>query len=381
MVPAAAALAANQRPGQVMALEANFCRVVLDQPGPGGTSQLLCTRRTRLGKSGQRICVGDRVRVDGIDWPAGRGAVAALEPRQGLLERPAVANVRRVVVVVALAEPALDPLQLTRFLLTAELTGCGVQLVFSKADLVAEEEVRRWCQRVAAWGYKALAVSSQAGCGDLVALRQTLSLPGISVLCGPSGVGKSSLLNALAPDLDLRVGSVSGRLRRGRHTTRHVELFPLAPLAAGAEPSLVADSPGFNRPDLPQDPALLAGLFPELRSRLEEGGCRYSNCRHLGEDGCRVGVDWDRHGLYRQCLNDIVTHLEARSGRGKEAGLRQRGDRLEPLLDPQLRRRSRRSTRQEDLDEARLEQGDPGDRSPVDGAREDGARAGDRSDP
>ena len=356
MVAAAAALAASQRPGQVMALEANFCRVVLDQPGPDGSSQLLCTRRTRLGKSGQRICVGDRVRVDGIDWVARCGAVAALEPRQLLLERPAVANVARVVVVVALAEPAIDPLQLTRFLLTAERTGCAVQLVFSKTDLVAEAEVRHWCERVAAWGYRALAISSQAGGADLIALQQTLGLPGISVLCGPSGVGKSSLLNALAPGLGLRVGSVSGRLRRGRHTTRHVELFALAPLEAGAEPSLVADSPGFNRPDLPQDPAQLAGLFPELRSQLEQGGCRYSNCRHLGEAGCRVGLEWDRHGLYRQCLAEVEAQWLARSSRGKEAGLRQRGDRLEPLLDPSLRRRSRRSSRQEDLDEARQDQ-------------------------
>ena len=276
-----------------------------------------------------------------------------------------MANVRRVVVVVAQAEPAIDPLQLTRFLLTAECTGCAVQLVFSKADLVAAREVRGWCERVAGWGYSALAVSNQLGSDELLALRQTLSLPGIAVVCGPSGVGKSSLLNALAPDLGLRVGSVSGRLRRGRHTTRHVELFSLGPRLAGAEPSLVADSPGFNRPELPQDPALLAGLFPELRSRLEQGGCRYSNCRHLGEDGCAVGVDWDRHGLYRQCLAEIEALWQVRSSRGKEAGLRQRGDRLEPLLDPSLRRRSRRSTRQHDLDEAREDQ-EPGSDQPSD---------------
>ena len=108
--------------GQVVALLANYCWVELDQAGPTGLSRLLCTRRTRLGKSGQTIAVGDRVWVDGIDWAAGRAAVAALEPRQSLLERPAVANVALVVVVVALAEPELDLLQLTRFLLTAEAT-------------------------------------------------------------------------------------------------------------------------------------------------------------------------------------------------------------------------------------------------------------------
>ena len=70
-----------------MALEANFCRVQLDQPGPGGIEHLLCVRRTRLGKTGQQICVGDRVQIDGIDWPEARGAVAALEPRSSLLGR------------------------------------------------------------------------------------------------------------------------------------------------------------------------------------------------------------------------------------------------------------------------------------------------------
>ncbi|MFM7314908.1 MAG: GTPase RsgA, partial [Cyanobium sp.] len=108
------------RPALVVALQANYCWVVLDQPGPGGQQRLLCTRRTRLGKSGQRICVGDRVRLDGIDWPAGRAAVAELEARRNLLTRPAVANVDQVLVVVALAEPAPDPLQITRFLITAE---------------------------------------------------------------------------------------------------------------------------------------------------------------------------------------------------------------------------------------------------------------------
>ncbi|MEY3929871.1 MAG: ribosome small subunit-dependent GTPase, partial [Cyanobacteriota bacterium] len=103
---------------RVMALEANYCRVQLDQPGPTGLDQLLCVRRSRLGKTGQQICVGDRVRVDGIDWPQGRGAIAGLEPRHSLLERPAVANCTRVVVAVALDQPQLDPLQLTRFLLT-----------------------------------------------------------------------------------------------------------------------------------------------------------------------------------------------------------------------------------------------------------------------
>jgi ribosome biogenesis GTPase len=356
--------AGQGRPGLVVALQANYCWVELDQPGPQGQRRLLCTRRTRLAKSGQTICVGDRVQLAGLDWTAGRAVVDALEPRHGLLLRPAVANVSRMVVVVALAEPELDPLQLTRFLITAEATGQPVELVFSKADLLPPQAVQAWCQRVQAWGYDPLAISSRAEQG-LEPLRQRLRQPGIAVLCGPSGVGKSSLLNALQPQLELRVAAVSGRLQRGRHTTRHVELFSLGPGA------LVADTPGFNRPELPADAALLPGLFPEVRQRLAAGGCRFSDCRHLGEPGCSVGDDWERHPWYAQCLETIrhdQERQERQASRGEGPGLRRRGHRLEPRLDPQLRQASRRLQRQQAL---REEAREAGDLSPPDPAGSD----------
>jgi ribosome biogenesis GTPase len=169
-------------------------------------------------------------------------------------------------------------------------------------------------------------------------LRQSLSLPGITVLCGPSGVGKSSLLNALLPELALRVGTVSGRLQRGRHTTRHVELFPLA------EGALVADSPGFNRPHVPSDPAALAGLFPEVRQRLRHHSCLFRNCLHRGDPGCVVGTDWDRHPHYASCLAELLVQRSVVPD--KDSATRFRGGRIEPRLDPQLRQSSRRRVRQ-----------------------------------
>lgn len=336
------------RHGRVVALQANFCEVELDQPGAEGCRRLLCTRRTRLGKSGQQICVGDRVGVDGIDWPSGRGAVVSLEPRTSLLQRPAVANVSRVVVVASLAEPALDPLQLCRFLATAETTGQPVLAVLSKADLLPEAEVEQWCRRLAGWGYDARAISTASGRGLEELRRSLMAAEGIAVLCGPSGAGKSSLLNALCPELGLRVAAVSGRLQRGRHTTRHVELFPLG---AAAAPALLADTPGFNRPELPPDPAALPALFPELRQRLAAASCRFRNCRHQGDPGCVAGIDWDRYALYGQCLREVEAAAELIRGRGRAAAgdLRRRGDRLEPRLDPRWRRPSRRSGRQQEL--------------------------------
>lgn len=354
------------RHGRVVALQANFCAVELDQPGPEDRRRLLCTRRTRLGKSGQQICVGDRVGVDGIDWPSGRGAVVSLEPRSSLLQRPAVANVSRVVVVASLAEPALDPLQLCRFLATAETTGQPVLAVFSKADLVPDVAVEQWCRRLAGWGYEARAISTASGRG-LEELRRTLAASaGIAVLCGPSGVGKSSLLNALCPELALRVAAVSGRLQRGRHTTRHVELFRLGGSPsdpAGATAVLLADTPGFNRPELPPEPALLPALFPDLQQRLSAAPCRFRNCRHQGDPGCVAGHDWDRFELYGQCLREVEEAAAAEQIRGRDrsaAGdLRRRGDRLEPRLDPRWRRPSRRSSRQQEAGETELSPPDP----------------------
>jgi ribosome biogenesis GTPase len=325
--------------GLVVALQANYGWVQLEQSGPGGRHRLLCTRRSRLAKGGQTILVGDRVQLEGIDWAAGRAAIARVEPRTGLLLRPAVANVSRVLVVMALTQPEPDPLQLTRFLVTAEATGQPVELIFSKADLLSAEAVRAWCRRVEGWGYAPLPVSARSGLG-LESLRRRLARSGIAVLCGPSGAGKSSLLNRLDPSLDLRVGAVSGRLQRGRHTTRHVELFAVAPGA------LVADTPGFNRPALPTDPAALAPLFPELRQRLSTGHCRFRDCLHRGEPGCAAADPWDRQSQYQHCLNEI----ESQPG-GHQRG----GRRLETGLDPRLRQPSRRSLRQRTGRESRDE--------------------------
>ncbi len=330
--------------GRVVALEANFCRVHLDQPGPHGVLRLLCTRRTRLAKIGLQVSVGDRVSLDGVDWAAGRAAVASLEPRTSLLERPAVANVTQVLVVAALVEPELDPLQLTRFLVTAEAAGVPLQLVLSKADRLEPEQLAAWVERLGTWGYDPLPVSSLSGQG-VASLRSRLVKSscgdGIAVLCGPSGVGKSSLLNALVPGLALRVAAVSGRLQRGRHTTRHVELHALQE-GGGL---LVADTPGFNRPALPRDPLQLASAFPEIRQRLGQEGCRFADCRHLDDPGCRVGMDWLRHSLYGRCLEEIEASQPV--VRRSKGGTRQRGGREEPLLQGQWRQASRRQGRQE----------------------------------
>ena len=160
---------------QVMALEANYLRVRLDHPGPNGRRLLLCTRRARLAHGGLKVMVGDRVGVEGCDWIEGRAAVGSLEPRRNQLQRPALANVDQVLVVMALAQPAIDPESLSRFLLSAETAGAEVIPVLSKADLVSAEQQQQWLDRLTGWGYQALAISRHDPAG-LAALADRLSV-------------------------------------------------------------------------------------------------------------------------------------------------------------------------------------------------------------
>ena len=287
----------SDRLGIVVALQANYLEVELDDPPDGIPARLLCTRRTRLSHRGAAVHVGDRVAVEAIDPGQARAVVVAVEPRSSWLTRPPVANVSLVVVALAVDQPAFDLDQASRFLLTAERTGLPVQLLLTKSDLLDEQQQEQLRQRLRGWGYEPLLLSSRTGLG-MDGLRQRLQDTPLSVLCGPSGVGKSSVLNALMPHLSLRVGAVSGRLQRGRHTTRHVELFPLN------QGSRVADTPGFNRPDLPNDPRELGMLFPELRDQLEPWPCRFRDCLHRGEPGCGVQRNWERYALYTAALEE-----------------------------------------------------------------------------
>ena len=283
----------------VVALQANYLEVELEHPPADGPSRLLCTRRTRLNHRGALVHVGDRVQVEAIDPDHARAVVAEVEPRISFLVRPPVANASCILVAVAVDQPVFDADQVSRFLLTAEKTGLQVLLVLTKCDLLNDDALSQLRQRVQGWGYEPILVSTHSGLG-LEQLRAQLAKIPISVLCGPSGVGKSALLNGLLPGLALRVGALSGRLQRGRHTTRHVELHEFA------HGSRVADTPGFNRPELPDDVSNLEVLFPELRAQLAQHPCRFRNCLHRDEPGCGVTRNWERYPLYRRAVDELL---------------------------------------------------------------------------
>ncbi|HEY9604496.1 MAG TPA: small ribosomal subunit biogenesis GTPase RsgA [Allocoleopsis sp.] len=356
--------------GTVLAVQANFYQVQLDCAGGSAsngsenfsdrkqshhpnsqllTPKLLCTRRTRLKKIGQRVMVGDRVVVEEPDWEGGRGAIADVLPRKTQLDRPPVANAEQILLVFALADPPLDPYQLTRFLVKAESTELDIRLCLNKSDLVSDEELEEWRSHLKDWGYEPIFISVQT----LEGLEElSTQLKGtITILAGPSGVGKSSLLNQLIPDVNVRVGEVSGKLSRGRHTTRHVELFELP---AGG---LLADTPGFNQPDLDCTPEELTQYFPEARRRLETGSCQFSDCLHRDEPNCVVRGDWERYEYYLDLLAEAIAYqMQLNQQADPESTLKAKTKgkgqtQYEPRLESKKYRRRSRRTQQQELEE------------------------------
>jgi ribosome biogenesis GTPase / thiamine phosphate phosphatase len=334
--------------GTVIAVQANFCQVQIapDTPEVGG-KWILCTRRARLQKIGVSAIVGDRVTIDEVDWQGERGVVVDVFPRHSLLDRPPVANADRILLVFALAEPALDPFLLSKFLVKAESTGLQVSLCLNKSDLVTDIQRQEWCDRLHDWGYQPIVISVETGLG-IKELQVELDRQ-ITVFAGHSGVGKSSLTNALIPDSNIRVATVSGKLSRGRHTTRHVQLFTMP------TGGLIADTPGFNQPDLTCNPTELPRYFPEIRQRLATGNCQFSDCTHRDEPNCVVRGDWERYSHYLDFLADSIAweqqlqsqpklenSLKQKSGTGKK--------KFEPKLDSKYRQISRHTILQS-LDE------------------------------
>ncbi len=318
--------------GTVIAVQANFYQVQLLNG-----QQLLCTKREKLKKIGTKVMVGDVVTV--ADWQSERGVITTVAERRNELDRPPIANVDCIMLVFALAEPAIDPLLLSKFLVKAESTDIPVQLCLNKCDLLSVAEQEQWITRLSAWGYPPILISTLTSAG-LSALQEQLC-DRTTVLAGHSGVGKSSLINQLIPDLDLRVAAVSGKLNRGRHTTRHVELFNLP------TGGLIADTPGFNQPDLTCYPTDLPTYFPEIRLQLPSN-CQFNDCVHQGEPGCVIDREWERYPHYLEFLAEATKYQQqVINQKQPDAQWKQKTNKLEPLLAAKRYRRvSRRSQTQ-----------------------------------
>ncbi|MBW5444666.1 ribosome small subunit-dependent GTPase A [Cohnella sp. CFH 77786] len=253
--------------------------------GPEGGEAVQCRARGIFKKRGESPLVGDRV-VYG-ETENGEGTVDEILPRRSELIRPPVANADLAVLVFSVVHPDLNLTLLDKFLVHIEHAGLDVLLVWTKTDRIPEgpegDAARRAMESAGALyrriGYEVLVTSANAGTG-IPELEDRLS-GHIAVFAGQSGVGKSSLLNALVPGLSLQTSEISEKLGRGKHTTRHVELVPLR---GGG---LVADTPGFSQLDFAELGVDEIGpCFREFRELSP--GCKFRGCTHIHEPDCAV---------------------------------------------------------------------------------------------
>ena len=244
----------------------------------GGDGRLIaCRGRGKFRHQKLTPLVGDRVTFTVLEGES--GILDAILPRKNQFHRPAVANIDQLVVVASGAVPVTDPFLIDRVVSIAEGRNCVSIIVLNKCDLDAAEELY---QTYVQAGFPTLRVSAETGEG--IPALQKIIAGKVSAFTGNSGVGKSSILNALQPDFRLQVGAVSDKLGRGRHTTRHVELFRLD------NGAIVADTPGFSSFDTEETelrrPETLERTFREFAPYL--GQCRFTGCAHVKEKGCAV---------------------------------------------------------------------------------------------
>ena len=262
-----------------------------------GSELLTCRARGKFRKDGISPLVGDRVEVRELG--NGDGFLEKILPRRNAFARPAVANIDQLVVIASGAIPRTDPFLIDRVAAIAALKGCEVIILLNKCDLDSADELYGIYR---AAGFQTLRVSAETGEG-LEALKPLITGK-LSAFTGNSGVGKSSILNALDSEFHIQVGEVSDALGRGRHTTRHVELFRLS---CGAE---IVDSPGFSSFETDE-------LNLELKHRLPEtfrefgpylDRCRFVGCSHTKEKGCAV-LEAVRRGDIQKSRHDSYLRL------------------------------------------------------------------------
>jgi ribosome biogenesis GTPase len=297
-----------------------------------------CKIREVLKKQQIKIVVGDFVEFQ-------NGAISKVLQRKTFIPRPSVANVNQIVIVSAVKHPDLDFHQLNRYISLAKYYKIPVVLCFNKEDLgLNSKDSDKIVSIYENLNYKVVFTSALEKKG-LDEFRKLLKGK-VSALCGNSGVGKSSLINALNPNVHLRTKEVSEKLNRGTHTTRHCEIISLS------EDTAIVDTPGFSNVKfdfiLPQNVDL---LFDEISQYRES--CKYSDCLHINEDGCEVlkhidEIDESRYESYVEFVSEALEYKEKIKYNGikKETAQKFKNNRVQVKISDRKRQASRNTRKQ-----------------------------------
>lgn len=256
-----------------------------------------CKAKGIFRKNGVKPFVGDNVEISVLNEDRHLGNMEKILPRKNELVRPAVANVDQAMIIFAMAEPTPNLNLLDRFLVMMEWQNVETIICFSKQDIVSETEEKRLQAVYEKCANRVYSFSNTENTGleqikDMLAGKTT-------VLAGPSGVGKSSLVNRIYPQAETETGEISGKIGRGKHTTRHSELFHIG------RDSFLFDTPGFSSlrvPEMPKEE--LRHYFTEFVPY--EGQCRYLGCSHIHEPGCMIKEKLSKGEIYQSRYDNYI---------------------------------------------------------------------------
>lgn len=238
-----------------------------------------CRAKGIFRRDHRKPLVGDDVELEVLDEKEGLGNIRELCPRRSELVRPAVANVDQALVIFSIVKPQPNFNLLDRFLIMMGQRKLPCVICFNKQDMDGESLGEQYVEIYQGCGYQALAVSAGEGWG--IGELKDLLRGKTTTVAGPSGVGKSSLVNCLQSGIVMETGDISEKIERGRHTTRHSELIAIE------EDTYIVDTPGFSSLELSSlEKEELAGYYPEFAAF--EGACRFGGCSHINEPVCGV---------------------------------------------------------------------------------------------
>lgn len=263
-----------------------------------------CKARGKFRHNELSPLVGDKVE---FELQNNKGFIKEILPRSSKLIRPAIVNVTKAIIVFAVKNPDFNTDLLNKFLIQCEANGLKVVICFNKIDLVSKEELEEKIALINSMGYKVICSNAKEGLGIEVIKEELYN--NITVLSGPSGVGKSTILNSILGHAAMKTGDISAKLKRGKHTTRHCELVEL-------EGGYIADSPGFSSLDIGNiKKEELQDYFPEFEAY--KNNCKFSTCIHNKEPGCAVKealkegkINKHRYEFYVKTLEEIQNRRE-----------------------------------------------------------------------